>query len=86
MTEKGYKEKLETILEAIRVAEMMTMSVSADDIKDMEGVISKADVLAFVLVRPIDFNQSNQNLEDAREAIRILREMRKFINGVRGRK
>ena len=86
MTEKGYKEKLETILGAIRVAGVMVSTVSADDIKDMEGIISKADALAFVLVRPIDFDQSNQNLEDAREAIRVLREIRKFINGVRGRK
>lgn len=70
------------LINALRVSLTLLTMVDNKRLEYLDKTISKADTLAFILVRPVDFPQANDNLAMQRRLLEWVRDTRQCLRDI----
>ena len=80
MADDEYTRKMQQVVEALRMAAILTVSLTDDDLAKMERTIESAESFGFLFVAPMEYQRGIERTPRQREALALIRKVRAFFN------
>ena len=68
-TTRKYEEEMDTVITALRTANLMLKALPHDSIEQLRRTVDSADNMAFVMVAPLDFGATTKRLDEQRKVL-----------------
>lgn len=79
MTNEQYELNMNALTEAVKIAYMMTMDVTDEDLDIMEDTIRHSETMSVFMVAPFQLGKTVDNLKGQRDVIDLNRRIRKLM-------
>ena len=71
---RDFKEEMDVVVNALQMAELTLRALPDDSIYELEKAVETAENMAFVMVAPIEFNDTIRRLEYQKKALQWARD------------
>ena len=78
-TAEGYRETMDTLVQALRTAVLMASIVSDEDLDAMDETIRRDGAMRVFTRPPVDFGRDTANLELQTKVVKLHRDLRALI-------
>ena len=84
MTDQEYKEAMDSVVSALRTANLMLSYLSPDALETLRKTVEAADGMAFMMVAPLNFHAANRRLEEQKKVLTWAEETLSLFNSLKG--